>query len=158
MLLGIAVKSGKRVPMQEVAAAEVTTESGIVGDWRGDGGAQRKRQITILSRDPWQIVCQELNHVLPWTTRRANLFIDDFVFNPQDKGASLFIGEKIQLMITGETEPCKRMDEAYPGLRQALTPNWRAGVTCRVIRGGTMRVGDQIRHEPWKEPLFPGDT
>jgi len=36
------------------------------------------------------------------------------------------------------------MDRQYRGLRKALRPEWRAGVACRVLRGGTLRVGDFI--------------
>jgi MOSC domain-containing protein YiiM len=36
------------------------------------------------------------------------------------------------------------MDEAYPGLREALTPNWRAGAFGVVLVGGTIAVGDPV--------------
>jgi len=29
-------------------------------------------------------------------------------------------------------------------LRKALTPDWRAGVACRVVHGGTIMVGDEV--------------
>ena len=35
------------------------------------------------------------------------------------------------LEVTGETDPCERMEEIQPGLFQALAPGWRGGVTCR---------------------------
>jgi MOSC domain-containing protein YiiM len=40
------------------------------------------------------------------------------------------------------------MDELAPGLRAALTPDWRGGVTGRVIADGTIAVGDEVRIEP----------
>jgi len=33
------------------------------------------------------------------------------------------------------------MDETEQGLRMALAPDWRGGVCCRVIRGGTISNG-----------------
>jgi MOSC domain-containing protein YiiM len=52
------------------------------------------------------------------------------------------IGDLI-LEVTGETKPCFRMEEASPGLRNALNSGWRGGVTCRVLQGGQIRVGDR---------------
>ena len=50
----------------------------------------------------------------------------------------------LQLEITGETDPCARMEEQVSGLRQALTPDWRGGVTCRVRSSGRIAVGDAV--------------
>jgi MOSC domain-containing protein YiiM len=36
------------------------------------------------------------------------------------------------------------MDKQYRGLRKALTPDWRAGVACRVVNGGTLQIGDRV--------------
>jgi aryl-alcohol dehydrogenase-like predicted oxidoreductase len=35
------------------------------------------------------------------------------------------------------------MDDAHPGLRAALGPNWRAGAYGEIIEGGTIRPGDR---------------
>ena len=52
----------------------------------------------------------------------------------------------VRLAITGETDPCERMDMQHQGLRKTLTPAWR-GVTCFVVGEGTIQVevpADQI--------------
>jgi MOSC domain-containing protein YiiM len=36
------------------------------------------------------------------------------------------------------------MDEPYPGLFKALYPEWRGGVTCRVLSGGRTVMGDRV--------------
>jgi MOSC domain-containing protein YiiM len=43
----------------------------------------------------------------------------------------------------------KRMDEAHPGLRRALDPDWRGGAFAEVLTGGEIAVGDVVA---WSEP------
>ena len=53
----------------------------------------------------------------------------------------------VVLEVRAEIDPCDRMEELQPGLRQALTPDWRGGAGAKVISGGTVSVGDEIRIE-----------
>ena len=103
-LLAIAYKTVKRGPMNEVLCANVTQLSGVEKDVFGRPG---KRQVTVLSKIQWQQACHSIEADLPWTTRRANLLVDDLVFSSADVGKHLQIGE-LQLEITGETDPCKK--------------------------------------------------
>ncbi|MGI2067792.1 MOSC domain-containing protein [Shewanella sp. MF08487] len=139
-LLGIAYKTAKRGTMNEVLCANVTQLRGIENDVFGHPG---KRQVTILSHQQWQQACHSLQVDLPWITRRANLLIDGLMFSHADVGKHLLIGE-LRLEITGETEPCKKMEIAHTGLEVALTPYWRGGVTCRVIHNGMIHLGDDV--------------
>ena len=36
------------------------------------------------------------------------------------------------------------MDAQHQGLTQALVPDWRGGVCCRVIADGRIKVGDKM--------------
>jgi MOSC domain-containing protein YiiM len=36
------------------------------------------------------------------------------------------------------------MDYFHLGLRKALAPDWRGGVTCKVTQGGTVIIGDAV--------------
>lgn len=139
-LTGIARKPASRAPMQEMEQASIRTESGLDKDFRGKPG---KRQLTVLSHEAWQQACDELGKQLPWTTRRANLLVKGIDFSPDDVGKVLSIGE-VRLEITRETDPCKRMDEAQDGLKQALMPDWRGGVCCRVLHPGEIHLGDTV--------------
>lgn len=138
-LLGIAIKPKRLQPMHTLAATELSTESGLAGDSRGKPGP---RQVTLLTQAAWRAACAELHVDLPWTTRRANLLVDDLPLF-ESKGSRLTIGQAI-LEITGETDPCSRMEKAQPGLFKALRRDWRGGVCCRVIRGGLLELGMNI--------------
>jgi len=140
-VVDIARREASRAKMVFLQVVEVTKELGIKGDFRGKGGRDRKRQITILSSEQWAEACRELGVDLPWQTRRANILVAGIRFGPKDVGKALFIGEGLILEITGETKPCERMDEAYEGLRDALEKDYRGGVTCRVLRGDTLCEG-----------------
>lgn len=126
--------------MLESRGLDVTPERGIEGDCRGRPG---KRQVTVLSLESWQVACAEVNADLHWTTRRANLLVEGLTFGPESVGKVIRIGE-LQLLITRETDPCRRMDQAHPGLKRALLPDWRGGVCCRVVNGGRIAVGDHV--------------
>ncbi|QPO12275.1 MOSC domain-containing protein [Thalassospira sp. A40-3] len=139
-LVGIARKARPRAPMESLESVAVTTELGIDGDFRGK---LRRRQVTILAEEDWQTACHEIGRDdIHWTERRANLFVRGIAL-PRSKGSKLSIGDVV-FEITGETDPCNRMDAVAMGLQEALRPDWRGGVTCRVITGGTMTVGDPV--------------
>jgi MOSC domain-containing protein YiiM len=137
-LIGIAKAGEKLAPLEEMASAPVTVKRGIEGDVRGQN---TDRQITILFREGWEAALARAGAKLPWVARRANLYVEG-VDVPRE-GARLAIGDAV-LEVTKETRPCHLMDEAHQGLRVALQPDWRGGVCCNVISGGTIRVGDAV--------------
>ena len=97
--------------------------------------------MTLLAREAWEAALAELAKTgnaadLAWTARRANLLVEG-VELPRALGAAV-------LEITYSTTPCKRMDEAREGLMRALYPQWRGGVTCQVLEGGRVAIGDPV--------------
>ncbi len=129
--------------MELLAESPVSLEAGIAGDFRGRPGS---RQVTVLAADGWDAACAESGLDLPWSARRANLLVTGLDLR-QTTGRILLLGDEVALIITGELEPCERMDEAAPGLRAALLPEWRGGVTCQVRQGGRLRAGDPVRFQ-----------
>ncbi len=138
-LLGIAIRSKKRAEMQLLQTATVALEKGVADDFRGKPGM---RQVTVLTREGWRAVCDAAGIDLPWTTRRANLLIEGLDLQAS-QGRILKVGE-VQLLITRETDPCERMEEAYKGMFEAMAHNWRGGVCCRVLQGGEITLGDKV--------------
>jgi MOSC domain-containing protein YiiM len=140
-LLDIAFRPKSRAPMQTKLESMVTKVAGVEQDFRRKPG---KRQVTMLSLEQWQVACDEVATALPWTVRRANLLVDGVSFDSSMTGKQIKIGQLI-LLVTGETDPCPKMDAQHQGLTQALTPDWRGGVCCRVIADGRVKVGDKLR-------------
>ena len=135
-LIGIAVRPEKTRDINELDSVDISKTEGLTGDKRSRPG---KRQVTLMSKKSWDIACGELDIILPWTTRRANLLVDDLPLK-ETTGQFIHCGELV-LEITGETDPCKLMETAQPGLLKALMPDWRGGVTCRVLHGGSVVIG-----------------
>ncbi|QUJ70344.1 MOSC domain-containing protein (plasmid) [Photobacterium sp. GJ3] len=142
-LMGIARRKASRAVMEELQFVNVSPEKGVEGDFRGKPG---KRQVTVLSLDAWTDACQEVGESLPWTIRRANLLVEGTRFSQANVGDVIQIGQ-LRLKVTRETDPCPRMDEQFQGMTQALKPDWRGGVCCTVLSGGTIQVGDTVRIE-----------
>jgi MOSC domain-containing protein YiiM len=144
-LIGIAWRAAVRAPMEEIAEGLITPDRGLEGDHKGPKFPLRR--ITVLSREGWEAALRELEGSdgpvrLPWTARRANLLVEGVAL-PKARGGILRVGPAV-LEVTYPTQPCSRMEEAYPGLLKALHPDWRGGITCRVLDGGTVRLGDPV--------------
>lgn len=138
-LVGIARREKKRAEMEVLEDADISERTGVANDFRGKPG---KRQVTVISAEAWAAACKELGQDLPWITRRANLLVED-VNLPQRTGDVIEVGG-IRLLVTMEVDPCSRMEEQAAGLRSALTPDWRGGVACTVLKGGPIRLGDSV--------------
>lgn len=147
VLAGIARRARTKAPMEVTASVLVTPERGIEGDHRGviRPGAKGKRQVSLMERADWDAAMVELGRDVPWWERRANLLVEGLDL-PQTPGHLLRIGD-VLLVVTGECDPCVRMEAVAPGLEAALTPDWRGGALARVLTGGMIAVGDRITVE-----------
>ncbi|WP_093064011.1 MOSC domain-containing protein [Sphingomonas sp. OV641] len=149
-LAGIARHAFPKSPIEVIEAANVTLEGGIAGDYRGAmKGKPYKRQVTLIERGDWEAAMDDVGHAIPWQERRANLLVEGLDL-PQVAGARLRIGADVILEITRETDPCERMEALAEGLKAALASDWRGGVCTKVVQGGHIAVGDEIRiEETW---------
>ena len=138
-LAAIWVKRMKLGPMDAVETARLIAGRGIVGN-ANQGG---RRQVTIIERERWEEFMRRFESSLSPSTRRANLMVEGIDLTKR-RGQILQIGE-CQIRILGETKPCERMDEALPGLKEAMYPDWGGGAFGEVLNNGQITVGDQVR-------------
>lgn len=161
-LIGIARKSARRAVVETLERGRIDVETGLEGDHRG--AKLEARRVTVMAREDWEAALADLPadvppeaRALPWTTRRANLLVEG-VRLPRAKGGVFAVGP-VALEITDQCAPCSRMEEAQRGLLRALAPDWRGGVLCRVLEGGSLALGDavEVRHAPEERArVLPG--
>jgi MOSC domain-containing protein YiiM len=127
--------------MDRAERATLVAKRGIVGN--ADQGG--RRQVTIIDLERWHELMERVGATLETSSRRANLVIDSLdLFDA--RGKTLRVGSA-RLHVLGETRPCERMEEAFPGLQAAMRERWGGGAFAEVIEGGDVSVGDAVEWE-----------
>lgn len=146
------IKRFHRGPMDGVERVALRAGRGLAGN-ANQGG---RRQVTLIARGRWDRVNEALAHrssladVVDPSLRRANVLVSGIDL-AHTRGRVLRLGA-CRLRINGETRPCERMDEAWPGLRAALETDWGGGAYAEVLDDGEIAVGDPVRWEPPAAP------
>ena len=146
-LAGIARHAEPKGPMETLDRVSVTTAEGVHGDFRGARASlkpERKRQVSLMEGNGVHAAIAEAGAAVAWSDCRRNLLVEG-VRIPRVEGTRVQIGENLILEITGECDPCGRMDALHEGLRATLTPDWRGGFLSRVIEDGEIALGDEVR-------------
>ena len=135
-------KRAHRGPMEVRHEAAFVAGRGI----EGNTCISSTRQVTIIAREQWQALMRELGADVDPAARRANVLVSGITL-AGTRGRILRLGG-VRVRIRGETRPCERMDEACPGLRAAMDPDWRGGAFAEVLDDGLVSVGDAATWEP----------
>lgn len=137
-LESIHVAKATRLPMRAVAEAEVEAGKGIVGD-RHHG--TKHRHVTVQSAASLAEASLLYGADVPAALTRRNLTLDSGEV-PREPGSRIRVGP-VLLEVVRVAAPCKLLDDTIGrGAQEALRR--RAGSVCRVLEGGTIRVGDQV--------------
>ncbi|MBI3872485.1 MAG: MOSC domain-containing protein [candidate division Zixibacteria bacterium] len=122
--------------LQEIAVRE---DFGLEGDYRSGPG--KSRQLTLIGLEGLAAAARVLGRPVPEGASRRQIVV---------RGIDLrvLLGQKLQVgsilvSVEHDCHPCGRMDETIgPGGQAAL--EGRSGVTCRVLSGGLLKVGDIV--------------
>ncbi|HUG00352.1 MAG TPA: MOSC domain-containing protein [Longimicrobiales bacterium] len=137
-LEAIWVKRARKGVMDPAGSARLLPDHGVADNPRHGS----RRQVTIIEKEAWDAMMEELDADVDPSARRANLMVSGVRLH-DTRGRLLIVG-RCAIRIGGETRPCERMDEALPGLRETMRPDWRGGVFGRVEVGGEVAVGDPV--------------
>ncbi|MDG5789537.1 MOSC domain-containing protein [Evansella sp. AB-P1] len=137
-LKSIWIKRMKNGPMDAVEEASLLANKGLVNN--ADQGG--KRQVTIIEEEAWSVLMDELHASLNPSIRRANIMVSGINLY-ESRGEIIKIGP-CKIKIYGETKPCERMEEALPGLKDAMNYQWRGGVYGIVLNDGKIKLGDEV--------------
>jgi len=132
------LKRMRHGPMDPVDRATLKAGQGLVGS-ANQGG---KRQVTMIEQEVWHKLMDQLGAAIDPSARRANLLLSG-IHLADSRKRILQIGN-CRVRIYGETTPCEVMDEAWPGLRTAMRPDWGGGAFGEILDDGEIAVGDPV--------------
>jgi len=124
----------RRAPMEELAEARALEDVGLEGC--AHARPQGKRQVLLMDRETL-----DLFELAPGIVRE-NVTTEGLDVNGLTIGQRLQIGEA-ELQVSAVCDPCEQIEALRPGLQAAM--QGRRGMLCKVVRGGILRGGDEIR-------------
>lgn len=136
-----AVCTSARKGERKVAVPRVTlrTDFGVEGDAHGGSG----RQVSLLSLDGVRRMQQKLPSIVPGDFAE-NLTVDGLEALELAPGARLRVGEDVVLEITQIGKECHGHACAIMrAVGSCVMP--KEGIFARVVAGGSVQAGDQVR-------------
>ncbi len=132
-IVSLQISTASRTPMKALDSARAIEDYGLEGDRHAHSGG--KRQVLLMDQETLTEFGLAAGMV------KENITTQGIDFRSLTPGTRLRVGDAV-LEVTVSCEPCGRMDQIRPGLREAL--EGQRGMLARVVGGGTLRVGDPI--------------
>lgn len=136
----IGIRTERRGEVRVVQQIEVNAISGLAGDHYGKESG--RRQVTLIQAEHIQAMENILQRPIDPAYLRRNIVVSGInLLAFTDRQFQL--GEII-LEATGICHPCSRMEtDLGPGAYNAMRGH--GGITARVVQGGTLRRGDEVK-------------
>jgi MOSC domain-containing protein YiiM len=129
--------------------AELSVEAGLVGDrWDAAMDPEREAQVTLMNAAVAELVAAGRQ---PLHLAGDNLLVDfDIGYDNLPPGTRLQVGGALLEVTQAPHTGCSKFSERFgqDALRWVNWRHWRErrlrGMNCRVLEGGTIRVGDSV--------------
>ncbi len=131
----------KGTPSDPVESARAISAEGLDGD--RSRNPRNLRQVLVMDQETLDKYGLQPGQV------KENITVAGMDLSQATQGNVFFIGTEanhVTLEVTGDCEPCQKMDALIPGLQQEIFG--RRGILTVVLQGGDINVGDTIRLEP----------
>lgn len=140
----IGIRPERRGEIAVVDSVDVSEKAGLVGDhYSGQNGT---RHVTLIQAEHLPVVAALTGRAeLDPALLRRNIVVSGVnLLALKDQEIQLGDAEHGPILqITGQCHPCSKMETALgPGGYNAMRGH--GGMTARVLRGGTIQVGDVI--------------
>lgn len=129
-----------RVPVESI---EVIADFGLLGDQKARKGSVR--QVNVLSAE-WLELLTSLDYRTRPGEMGEQLIVSGFPIDDLQSGDRFRIGDAVVLEITKPRTGCSRLEHSQGQPLLEFQP--AIGMLTRVIKGGTIRLGDQVSPEP----------
>ena len=146
IIQAICISEVRGVQKHAIPEADLTPEWGIVGDAHGGNW---HRQVSLLGLEKIEAFRAKGADVA-YGAFGENLVVDGFDFRTLPVGTLLAVGD-VLLQITQIGKECHNHCAIYKAVGDCIMP--REGVFAKVLHGGHIKVGDEMKLIPRAEPL-----
>ena len=127
------IKPARGSLMKPVSMVEAVAEQGLRNDSQF---GRSKRQVLIIERETLD------GFGLPIGDVRENITVEGIRLAGLPAGTRMHVGSTL-LEVTMDCTPCKFIEAKRPGLRDQMAG--RRGTLFKVIGGGEIKLGDEVR-------------
>jgi MOSC domain-containing protein YiiM len=137
-ILAVSISDVKGVPKENIHSAQVVLEWGLQGDAHG---GDWHRQVSLLAMESIEKMRQRGLSVKPGDFAE-NLTTEGMDLTKLMPGNRLKVGRKVLLEVTQIGKSCHKGCAIFEKVGHCIMPV--EGIFARILRGGTVKVGDPI--------------
>lgn len=139
-VVAVCISQAKHTPKKNVEKGVLEDNYGIIGDAHGDSGGHR--QVSLLAKESIQKVVDLGLDVDPGDFAE-NITTEGVDLTSLPLGAKIAIGDESILQVTQIGKECHNTCAIGQQVGDCIMP--REGIFARVIKGGKIEIGDEIR-------------